>query len=92
MAKTCAHLIIHGTVQGVFYRASAQNEARDLGLVGWVRNLPGGEVEAEVEGEAAAVDQFIDWCRSGPPGAQVTSVAVTRKPYAGQFQRFSILR
>ncbi len=92
MAKTRAHLLICGTVQGVFYRGSAQQEANDLGLAGWVRNLPGGEVEAEVEGEAVAVDKFIDWCRSGPPGAQVTSVSVTPKPYAGQFQRFSILR
>lgn len=67
--------IISGTVQGVFYRASAQNEAKKLGLTGFVRNLPDGSVELEVQGDATDVDTLLDWCRQGPPGAEVKRVS-----------------
>lgn len=67
---------MRGFVQGVGYRASARHEALRLGLAGWVRNLPGGEVEAEAVGDAAAVEAFVDWCRRGPPSAEVDEVTV----------------
>lgn len=72
--QTRVHAVIHGTVQGVFFRASAQNEARKLDLIGYVRNLPDGTVELEAQGDAAAVDRLIDWCWQGPPDADVTRV------------------
>ena len=65
---------IKGRVQGVFFRASAKTEAERLGLTGFVRNNPDGSVHAEVEGEQKDIDEFISWCRSGPPLAKVTSV------------------
>jgi acylphosphatase len=63
-------------VQGVFFRAETQSRARSLGLVGWVRNAPDGTVEAVFEGPSERVDSMLDWCRRGPPHAQVEDVAV----------------
>ncbi len=74
---TTARLLrIHGRVQGVCYRASAQAEALRLGLAGWVRNRADGTVEALVAGAEAIVEQFIDWARQGPPAARVDRVEI----------------
>lgn len=72
-----AHAVISGRVQGVFYRASTEAEARKLGLCGWVRNLPTGEVEVRFEGPRAQVDAALRWCAQGPPSARVTDVSVS---------------
>lgn len=66
--------LISGRVQGVFYRASTVDKARELGLDGWVRNLDDGRVEALAAGEEAALAQFADWLRQGPPRAEVRKV------------------
>lgn len=68
--------IVSGRVQGVSYRASTAAKARQLGLVGWVRNLADGRVELEAEGPADVVASLVTWCRHGPPAARVDSVAV----------------
>ena len=65
------HLLVSGRVQGVAFRASAVDEARSLGLRGWVRNLPDGRVEAEAEGERARLLDLARWCERGPPAARV---------------------
>lgn len=77
------HLLIKGKVQGVYYRATAAKIAKELALNGWVRNGVDGEVEASVNGSETAVEQFIQWCRQGPPQAVVTDVAITQKPDDG---------
>ena len=69
-----AHATITGRVQGVFYRASTQREAERLGLFGWVRNLPSGQVEAQFEGPREKVEAALAWCAQGPPSAHVESV------------------
>jgi acylphosphatase len=89
---TRAELIICGRVQGVFYRASAQDEARRLGLTGEIRNLPGGEVEAVVEGPREQIEDFIAWCRRGPPAAQVEEVKVRWSAAQGEFRTFRVTR
>jgi len=71
-----ARLVVRGRVQGVWYRGSMQDEAERRRVAGWVRNLPDGTVEAEIEGERHAVDEMIAWARRGPRGARVTDVAV----------------
>ncbi|RJO65332.1 MAG: acylphosphatase [Myxococcales bacterium] len=85
-------LSIAGRVQGVFYRASAAEEARALRLTGWVRNLPDGRVEALAEGPTEAVERFIAWCRQGPPMAHVDDIRIEREPATGEFADFSIRR
>lgn len=87
-----AELTISGRVQGVFYRASAQDEALRLGLTGEVRNAPGGEVEAVVEGERQKVEEFIAWCRRGPPAARVDQVKVRWGTASGTYQGFRVTR
>ena len=75
-APISRHLMVHGRVQGVCYRASAQAEGSRLGLQGWVRNRLDGSVEALVAGPETAVEHFITWARRGPPAAHVQDVVV----------------
>ncbi len=77
------HVIVRGTVQGVFFRASCQQEAARAGVTGWVANRPDGSVEAELEGPDDAVDRMVEWCRTGPPRAVVTDVEVTEREPSG---------
>jgi acylphosphatase len=85
------HLMISGKVQGVFYRASAKEKALELGLSGWIKNTPDGNVEATVSGTDEAVQQFVQWCWQGPPRAVVSNVSVTPKPDSG-LSGFKVLR
>lgn len=71
-----ARVVVSGRVQGVFYRASTAQQARERGLAGWVRNLPDGRVEAVLQGAPEVVEAMIGWCRSGPPSARVVAVEV----------------
>jgi acylphosphatase len=68
-------LVIRGRVQGVGYRMAMTGAAVALGVAGWVRNRRDGTVEALVQGDAAAVERLLAWCRRGPPGARVTAIA-----------------
>jgi acylphosphatase len=78
MSHTIArNVVVSGRVQGVFFRDSARREARRLGVSGWVRNRPDGNVEAHAEGAPEAVAQLVRWCRSGPRHADVDDVCVT---------------
>ena len=70
-----AHLWISGIVQGVFFRAYTQEKAIELGVNGWVRNIP-NQVEAVLVGEKEKVEEMIQWCRHGPPNASVTKVDI----------------
>ena len=88
--KVRAHLVIKGRVQGVFFRATACDEAARLGVTGWVRNCRDGSVECVAEGEKAQVDRLIIWCRHGPPGAGVTDIDVRREEWTGEFGSFSV--
>ena len=83
-------LRIAGRVQGVGFRFSAVDEARRLGLTGWVRNTYDGDVELIAEGDAQRLQQLVAWCRSGPPGARVTRVEDKWLPYTGEFDGFRI--
>lgn len=85
MAASCRHFLVSGRVQGVYFRGSARDTARELGVTGWARNLADGRVEAVACGEAAALDAFARWLAHGPPHARVTDVVareVERQTYA----------
>ncbi|HXW76057.1 MAG TPA: acylphosphatase [Candidatus Eremiobacteraceae bacterium] len=84
------HLIIHGRVQGVFFRASVEEQARALRLTGWVRNRSDGSVETVVEGDADALAALRAYCRQGPPGAHVTRVDSLDEAETHAFSTFSI--
>jgi acylphosphatase len=92
MAGSRVHLLIHGIVQGVSFRAYAREEAARLKLTGWVRNLSNGDVEAIAEGEDAALKKFVAWCHTGSPEARVESVKETSEPATGEFKNFSVTR
>lgn len=85
MAKKRVVARVEGVVQGVFFRDYTQQEARRLGLSGWVRNRADGTVEAVLEGEAEKVAQMIAWLHLGSPQAVVRQVLVTEEqPLADQ--------
>jgi acylphosphatase len=86
VAGITLRLEIRGRVQGVGYRGSMAEEARRLGVVGWVRNRRDGSVEAVVAGPADAVDRVVAWARRGPPAAWVSAVATF--PAEGTFDSF----
>jgi acylphosphatase len=77
-------VLISGRVQGVWFRASAEEVARELGLAGFVRNLPDGRVEAAFEGNDADVDRAVAWCWEGPPHAHVDEVEMIREDPSGE--------
>ncbi|NIQ02016.1 MAG: acylphosphatase [Nitrospinaceae bacterium] len=68
------HMVVHGRVQGVFFRASTQKKAEELGLAGWVKNRPDGTVEIHAEGQQETLEKLIEWCRQGPALASVSSI------------------
>ncbi len=86
------HLLVSGIVQGVSFRYYTVEEARRLGVHGWVRNLADGRVEVEAEGDRAALERLVAWCRHGPPAAQVDDVAATWKGFAGDLGPFATRR
>lgn len=79
--QKCAHCLVSGKVQGVWYRGSTQTEARRLGLAGWVKNLPDGRVELLAVGDEARVQALLDWLPVGPPASRVTNVEVDWREY-----------
>jgi acylphosphatase len=74
--STQVHLLIRGRVQGVFYRASARQEALRLGLTGWVRNCPDGSVELLAQGPRELCEALLRFCHEGPPAARVDEIDV----------------
>ena len=81
-------LVIHGRVQGVFFRDSMRNEALQLGVSGWVRNCADGTVEAVVQGRPENVDALLRWARRGPELAQVDGIE--SEPADGDYSGFEI--
>jgi len=92
MPRVHAHVVVSGVVQGVWFRASTQQKAEELGVKGWVRNTEDGCVEAVFEGDSRKVEDIVSWCRQGPPDAHVKDVAVNFAEYSGAFSTFSIRR
>jgi acylphosphatase len=83
-------VIVHGRVQGVAFRHYTCRRALELGVNGWVRNLPDGAVEGLFEGDDGAVADLVEWCRSGPPAARVERLDINTGTYSGEFESFAI--
>ena len=88
--RKCIHAVVHGRVQGVFFRDYTRQEAQRLCLGGWVQNLPNGSVEACFEGEAGAVDRMLSWLHLGSPMAEVSEVESREEPAVNNFDAFAI--
>ncbi len=85
--------VVHGRVQGVFFRDFVQRRARALELDGFVRNLPEGRsVEVMAEGTKARLEDLVKHLKTGPPAARVDSVDLTWAGYTGGFSRFEVRR
>ncbi len=83
--------IVYGYVQGVFFRAFTSKRATELGLRGYVRNLPGREaVEVQAEGERKQLEELIGYLKAGPPAAKVEKVVTNWSEYTGSYSGFSI--
>lgn len=87
-----ARIRVSGLVQGVWFRQSTADEARRLGLEGWVRNLADGSVEAEAQGARPAVEALVRWCHRGPPAARVEGVDVEWAPAGEPLGAFRVAR
>lgn len=83
-------LFVRGRVQGVFFRASTQREAKRLGLTGWVKNRADGSVEVLAEGEEDELKELIAWANRGPSAARVERVDVRWRGFSGDFCDFRI--
>jgi acylphosphatase len=86
------HVVFKGLVQGVFFRAHTKEKAQRLGVMGWVMNLPNGDVEAILEGEEGHVNALIEYCKKGQPHARVDKAIVNMGAYTGEFRDFRIRR
>ena len=82
-------VLVSGRVQGVWFRQSCAEQARLQGVTGWIRNRPGGDVEAVFEGERSGVEAMVAWCRHGPVRAAVSQVQITAEEPEG-FTGFSV--
>lgn len=91
MVRTRAHVLVSGRVQGVFFRATTREQAREHGVDGWVKNRTDGRVEAVFEGPEGAVESMIEFCNEGSDAARVEDVTVDyEKPQ--DLQGFEIRR
>ncbi|MGW0230506.1 acylphosphatase [Actinopolymorpha singaporensis] len=81
--STRVRVVVHGAVQGVFFRDTCRRTAGEHGVAGWVRNCPDGSVEAAFEGGPDQVRALVAWCRSGPPAARVDKVEEFPEPPEG---------
>lgn len=88
--NTCIHCTISGLVQGVFFRASTREQARELGLTGWVRNLPDGRVEVLACGEKPQLEAMLEWLHEGPPHANVSSVEAEWREHDADYTDFEV--
>lgn len=83
MSASARHVLVSGRVQGVAFRWYTREKAQELGLAGWVKNLPDGRVEAWLEGEEGAVRAMLAWLAKGPQAARVKNVEVIERTCAG---------
>ena len=84
------HLIVHGFVQGVFFRANARRKAVELGLKGYAKNMTDGSVEIVVEGSVEKLNELIEFCRKNPGASKVSKVDVKLENFKNEFNGFEI--
>ncbi len=88
--KVSVHILVSGKVQGVAFRYNARNIASQLGVGGWIKNLPNGKVELMAEGSKNLVEEMVKWCKKGPRMAVVEDMEVNWLPYSGKYNQFQL--
>ena len=88
--KARAHIFVSGLVQGVFFRDFIKRKAEEIGLFGWVKNLPDKRLEAVFEGEKDKVEGMIELAKKGPSQARVENLEIILEEHKGEFQDFAI--
>jgi len=83
-------IIVHGSVQGVFFRSNTRTMASDLGLKGYAKNMPDGSVEVVAEGEKDKLKELIEFCKKGPEAAEVSKIDVKFSEASNEFEGFEV--
>ena len=86
----CIHIVVSGKVQGVFFRAHTRDKAQELGLKGYVKNLPDGGVEVVAQGQEDKLNELIEFCKKGPESAEVTDVKIEEISSEEEFDDFEV--
>jgi len=90
MNLTAKHILVKGKVQGVFFRKNTRQVAETLNIAGWVKNTDEGDVEILAQSNEDTIQQFIAWCRQGPPKAEVRDVQVKDVKPDNNIKHFTI--
>ena len=91
MQYSRVHVYISGKVQGVYFRQNTVCKAKELNVLGWIRNLKDGRVEAVFEGGQENVNKLVDWCNAGPKNAIVKNMEIVHESYENEFSSFQII-
>jgi len=91
MKQQRVHLLVSGKVQGVFFRQALKVVAKKNNVLGWVRNLKDGRVEAILEGDNKFVSSVIEWTRIGPANSRVDDIEVSNEEFKNEFSTFDVL-
>ena len=91
MKQQRVHLLVSGKVQGVFFRQSLKVVAKKNNVLGWVRNLKDGCVEAILEGDNSSINSVIEWTRIGPANSRVDDIEVSNEEFKNEFSTFDVL-
>jgi len=91
MKQQRVHLLINGKVQGVFFRQALKVVAKKNNVLGWVRNLKDGCVEAILEGDNKSINSVIEWTRIGPANSRVDDIEVSNEEFKNEFSTFDVL-
>ena len=91
MSNQRVKIFVTGKVQGVFFRQTLKVMAKKNNVVGWVKNLKDGRVEAVLEGDDEKVNRLIEWAHGGPANARVEDIEIRTERYSGDFSKFDVL-
>jgi acylphosphatase len=91
MSNQRVRIFVKGKVQGVFFRQALKVKAKQNNILGWVKNLDDGRVEAVLEGNAENVNVLVEWCHGGPANARVEDVEIRNEKFTNEFSKFEVL-
>lgn len=91
MTNQRVRVFVKGKVQGVFFRQALKVKAKQNGILGWVKNLTDGRVEAVLEGDIENVNTLVEWCHAGPANSRVEDVEIRNEKFTNEFSNFDVL-